>query len=95
MPARIEGRIVAVSDSGNLVTDITASQLAGAPTDERVTIRCDEHETLCIFDASHSQPVATLIAIMGSSGNLELEIVGDSARLMLGVGVGEKVEVDW
>ncbi len=95
MPARIEGKIVAVTAAGNLVTDITAERLRPAPTDERVTIRCDDHETNGIFDTSHDQPAATLLALIGASGNLELEIVGNSARVMLGVDVGEKVEVVW
>ena len=37
----------------------------------------------------------TLLAVVGSNGQLELEIVGDSAKLMLGVRVGEKVVVKW
>lgn len=93
--ARVKGKIVAVRENGNLVTDIDVSQLVDAPRDERVLIRCDEHETTCIFDAGHDQPPATLIAVLGESGRLELEVVGDSARIMLGVGMGEGVEVSW
>jgi S-adenosylmethionine hydrolase len=37
----------------------------------------------------------TLLALVGGSGKLELEIVGDSAKIMLGVRVGEKVVVKW
>ena len=95
MAGRIEGTVASVSESGNLVTDITAEQLADAPTDEQVTIRCDDHETNGIFPADHDQPEATLLAVLGPSGCLELEIVGDSARIMLGVSVGQKVEVVW
>lgn len=93
MPAKIQGTIAAVSESGNLITDITAEQLADVPTGDSVVIRCDDHETTGIFGVDHNQPEATLIALIGTSGNLELEIVGDSAKIMLGVAVGEKVEV--
>jgi S-adenosylmethionine hydrolase len=93
--ARVQGKIVAVRDNGNLVTDIDESRLVDAPRDERVLIRCDEHETTCIFGTVHNQPPATLIAVLGESGCLELEVVGDSARIMLGVGLGEGVEVSW
>ncbi len=93
--ARIVGTVVSISESGNLVTDITANQLSDAPRGEQVTVRCDEHETLGIFDVGHEQPPFTLIALIGSSGCLELEIVTDSAKIMLGVAIGEKVEVCW
>jgi S-adenosylmethionine hydrolase len=92
---RIEGTVTSVSDSGNLVTDIALDQLQGVPTDDQVTIRCDDHETNGIFSADHKQPAATLLALVGTSGFLELEIVGDSAQIMLGVSVGKKIEVCW
>ncbi len=95
MSARVQGKIVAIRENGNLVTDIDVSRLVDAPRDERVSIHCDGHETTCIFDAIHNQPPATLIAVLGESGCLELEVVGDSARMMLGVGPGEGVEVCW
>ena len=95
MSGRIEGRVVSISESGNLVTDITADQLADVPRGDQVTVRCDEHETQCIFDVHHEQPPMTLIALVGASGCLELEIVTDSAKIMLGVSPGEKVEVRW
>jgi S-adenosylmethionine hydrolase len=95
VPGKVIGKVVAFSKQGNLVTDISAEQLHDAPRDERVTIRCDEHETNCLFESGHQQPESTLIALIGSSGRLELEIVGDSAKLMLGVPLGESVEVSW
>lgn len=92
---KIEGQIVAVDDDGNLITDILSEQLSGAPTDERVVITCDEHETMGIHFPDHDQPEMTLIAILAESGSLQLSIVGDSARIMLGIGIGEKVLVKW
>jgi len=92
---RVEGSVVSISETGNLVTDISPDQLRSAPRDEQVTVRCDDHETNGIFDATHDQPATTLLAIIGSSGCLELELVGDSAKLMLGISVGERVEVAW
>ena len=92
---RIEGQVVAVDNFGNLVTNITRDMLAGAPTDETVAVRCDEHETRSIFTTYADQPPRTLIALVGSNDQLELAIVDDSAKLMLGVGVGAPVEVCW
>ena len=95
MPQSIEGKVVAISESGNLITDITVEQLADAPHDNRVIIRCDEHETCGIYPLDHSQPPFTLLAIEGEAGALELVIVEDSARIMLGVSEGAAVEVTW
>ena len=95
MAGKIQGTIAAVSESGNLISDISSEKLDGVPTGDSVVVRCDDHETTGIFNAEHVQPVATLIAVLGGSGHLELEIVGDSAKMMLGVVVGEKIEVEW
>jgi S-adenosylmethionine hydrolase len=95
MPNRIDGTVRSIDSFGNLVTDITAEMLAAAPRGEETTIRCDEHETTGIYRTYSDQPEMTLIALVGSSGYLELAIVGDSAATMLGVRVGEKVDVRW
>ena len=95
MPEKIEGRIVTIADNGNLITDITAEQLRHAPRDERVSIRCDEHITQGIFVPGHAEPEMTFLALLGSRGTLELEIVGDNASLMLGIRAGEHVVVHW
>jgi S-adenosylmethionine hydrolase len=92
---KIEGRVESIDSFGNLITDITAEMLESAPTGEQVTIRCDEHETTGIFRTYADQPEMTLIALVGSTGRLELAIVGDSAAMMLGVRAGERVTVTW
>ena len=94
MPGQIEGKIVAYSESGNLVSDIAHDRLAAAPRDSATTA-CDEHETIGIFPADHPEEPCTLMAILGPSGCLELTIVGESAKVMLGVRIGEKVIVKW
>ena len=84
-----------MSEGGNLVTDIPCAALAEAPRDCSVTVRCDEHETVGLFTAGHSEPEMSFLALLGDSGFLELTIVGDSAKIMLGVRVGERVSVQW
>ncbi len=92
---KIEGTVQEIDSFGNLVTNIKADALANVPRGEEVTVACDEHETQGIFTTYADQPQMTLIALVGSSGNLELAIVGDSAALMLGVPVGTPVTVKW
>jgi S-adenosylmethionine hydrolase len=92
---RIEGEVVAVDSFGNLITNISREMLEGVPTDETVGVFCDEHETRGIFKAYAEQPPMTLIALVGSNDCLEIAIVNDSAAIMLGVGVGAPVQVQW
>ena len=95
LPRTIKGSVESIDSFGNLVTDVTEQMLADAPRDERVKIACDEHETLGIFRTYSDQPPATLMALIGSHGKLELAIVGDSAAAMLGIRAGMPVVVSW
>jgi S-adenosylmethionine hydrolase len=92
---KIEGTVQSIDSFGNLITDISADALAKAPRGEEVAILCDEHETRGIFTTYADQPEMTLIALVGSSGKLELAIVGDSAAAMLGITVGTPVTISW
>ena len=92
---KIEGTVQSIDSFGNLITNIPADALVNVPRGEEVTIVCDEHETHGIFNAYADQPEMTLIALVGSSGHLELAIVGESAAMMLGVRVGTPVTVAW
>ena len=95
MPGKIEGKVVSVSEQGNLVTDIPCAALAAAPRDVTVAIRCDEHETFGLFSPGHGEPELSVLALRADSGWLELTIVGDSAKIMLGIRPGELVSVQW
>jgi S-adenosylmethionine hydrolase len=92
---KIEGAVQAIDSFGNLITNITAAALADVPRDESLSIVCDEHETRGLFETYADQPEMTFMALIGSSGYLELAIVGESAALMLGVPVGSPVVVSW
>ncbi|HVX10498.1 MAG TPA: SAM-dependent chlorinase/fluorinase [Pirellulales bacterium] len=95
LPRSLRGSVESIDSFGNLITDITEAMLADVPRDESVRIICDEHETLGIFRTYADQPPATLLAIIGSSGRLELAIVEENAAAMLGIRAGAPVEVTW
>ena len=95
MPGTYEGKVIAVSDDGSLITDIQVKELGDVPCDDRITICCDEHETCGIYPLDHDQPPFTFLAVQRSDGALELVIVDDSAKIMLGISVGASVEVKW
>ncbi len=95
MAELIEGKVVAISPQGNLITDITIENLAGVPRDDTVSVLFDAHRTQCILSADHGEPDSTLVAFVGESGSLEISIVGISLSEMLNVGIGESVQVKW
>jgi len=94
-PRRIEGVVLQIDSFGNLVTNVRSNDFLGRPTDERVCVICSIYETWGIYSAYAQQPQDTLIALVGSSGHLELAIVGDNAARRLGIPVGTKVIVTW
>ncbi|MEK6249730.1 MAG: SAM-dependent chlorinase/fluorinase, partial [Planctomycetales bacterium] len=95
LPGKLAGSVQSIDSFGNLITDITAEMLGDVPRDDSVTITCDDHQTQGIFATYGEQPEMTLIALVGSSNCLELAIVGDNAKIMLGVAVSTPVEVAW
>lgn len=95
MPGRIEGSVVAITAEGDLVTSISSDQLRGAPRDPSVLISCGDHETVGIFPPDHQEAPMTFLAVLKEGDPLRLVIVGDSAKMMLGITVGEAVTVKW
>jgi S-adenosylmethionine hydrolase len=91
----LQGKVVSIGNTGNLVTDITSAELQGVPTDDRVSITCDGHTTNGIFPPDHKQPEMTLLALVGEGGQLELTIVGQRASEFLGIQPGASVVVQW
>ena len=95
MPNRIEGRVAEIGETGNLVTDISVDQVASIPHDDSVTIRFGGHETIGIYPTEHGQPDATMVASVGKTGFLEIEIVGVNLSEMLGIKADVPVEISW
>ena len=77
------------------MTNITAAQLDGVPRDERVTVTCDGHKTVGIYNADHNEPAMTLLAMLNRKDQLEIALVGESANAFLGIGAGSPVVVAW
>ena len=92
---KITGKVETIDSFGNLITNITREQLADVPRGDTTTVDCDGHQTQGIFETYGEQPPMTLIALVGSSNVLELAIVDDSAKIMLGASAGAEVTVSW
>lgn len=94
-PDKIEGAVLQIDSFGNLITNVTAEMLIGQPTDERVCVVCNIYETWGIFHTYADRPGGTFVALIGSSGRLELAVVGENAAELLGIEVGTPVIVAW
>lgn len=92
---RIDGAVIEIDSFGNLITNLTADMIAGHPTDRRACIVCNIFETWGIYSVYAEQPSGTLVALIGSSGRLELALVGDNAAQRLGIAIGATVTVAW
>ena len=92
---KVDGVVESIGDKGQLITSISNGELTEAGQDESVSVRFFEHETLGVYPENHGQPDATLVASLGSSGFLEIEIVGVSISAMLGIKKGVTVSVSF
>ncbi len=90
------GRIVFVDRFGNALTDLRAGEIAqrfpGAG-DAGIEVLVGGRRIHGLARAYGDSPVGTLIAIVGSSGTLEIAQVGGHATERLGLGEGDRVEV--
>lgn len=91
----IKGQVKSVDDEGKLVSDIAIDKVAEIPHDETLTVKFGDHATIGLFPPDHEHPVGTMVATLGQSGFVEIEIVGISLSEMLGIKEGESVSLKW
>ena len=89
------GVVTQVGDDGRLVTDIDLAQVTAAVGNTETKVQFAGHETIGLFEEKHGQPEGTMVASIGASGHVEIEIVGMSLGGMLGIGVDTEVKVKW
>ncbi len=92
---KIHGEVMAIDSFGNLITNILAGHLAGKPDDNRACVACGIYEAFGIFQTYGGHAPGMLVALIGSSGRLELAVVGDNAAERTGVSIGTPVVVAW
>ena len=93
---RLEGRVVYLDRFGNALTNLSIEWLG------RTFAGVDGHDLLVevldrridgIGTSYGDAPIGTLVAVMGSSGRLEIAEVGGSATHRYGIGVGDALNV--
>jgi len=95
MPQKIVGQIDAIDSFGNLITNITASQLQDVMGHATVTTRCAGLSIAGIAKTYGEQPAGALVALVGSGGYLEVALVNGNAAKALDATVGSEVSVEW
>ncbi len=92
---QVDGTVESIGAHGQLITSIENGALVDAGQDESVSVKFADHLTVGVYPEDHGQPDATLVASLGQSGFLEIEIVGISISEMLGIKAGVPVSVTW
>ncbi|MEO5616831.1 MAG: SAM-dependent chlorinase/fluorinase [Candidatus Eisenbacteria bacterium] len=96
MGSVLRGRVVFVDRFGNALTNLTGPTLERAfpgVAESALEVRIYSRRVPGITRSYGDAPIGTLIAILGSSGRLELAEVGGSASSRWGIGPGDQVEV--
>ena len=95
-PGRIAGCVMFVDHFGNALTNIEARDLArafpGVPEPE-LEVRVLGQAICGLAPAYGARERGALVAVMGSSGRLEIALVGGDCATRLGVGEGDRVTV--
>lgn len=95
-PRQVVGQVVKIDSYGNLITNITADDFAALPMHSNsATVKCKSAMATGVVTTYGSRPPGSLVAVIGSSGRLELAIVNGNAAATLSVSLDEPVFVSW
>lgn len=92
---KVRGEVMAIDSFGNLITNVLADHLVDRPKDNRACVACGIYETFGIYSSYGGHAPGMLVALIGSSGRLELAVVGDNAAERTGITIGTPVIVGW
>jgi S-adenosyl-L-methionine hydrolase (adenosine-forming) len=90
----LAGRVVFIDRFGNALTNLTEDALReafGAVPDRDLVLALPGRVITGLARSYGDAPVGTLVAILGSSGRLEVAQVGGDAADRLGLGIGDPV----
>jgi S-adenosyl-L-methionine hydrolase (adenosine-forming) len=92
---RIEGAVRWIDRFGNLITNIAASMLPSTKNAASVRASAAGQNINGLSHAYGDHQPQELVALVGSSGYLEIAVVDGSAAQKLKIGVGAPVIVKW
>jgi S-adenosyl-L-methionine hydrolase (adenosine-forming) len=84
----VRGEVVIVDRFGNLISNVPGRGLSAGST-----VKLPDGRTVKLLRTYGEAEPGTLVALIGSSGRLEVAVVNGSAATKLGVGIGTPIEV--
>lgn len=87
------GRIIHVDHFGNCVTNVTLEHMETLGAVESLTFKVIDQYVYGLRRTYAEDHGGVLIALIGSSGRLELSVCNGSAAQTLGVGIGDTVKI--
>jgi S-adenosylmethionine hydrolase len=91
----IVGEVVWIDGFGNLITNITDGMLAAIHDRTRATVSVAGHTIRGIDRTYGDRPANTPLALIGSSGYLEVSVAGGSAAVELNLAAGMPILLRW
>ncbi len=94
----VEGEVLLIDSFGNLITNVTADALTRAFGDthdvtKNFAVTCGSHRIQGLVGTYGEADAGAAVALIGSSGRLELAVVKGNAASVLGVGTSQRVSV--
>ena len=92
----LRGQVVFIDRFGNALTNLTGASVVeafGPLPPERLQLQVLDRKVVGLSRSYGDSPVGTLVAILGSSGRIEIAQVGGDAAVRLGLGEGDPVTV--
>lgn len=89
----IYGQIVHVDRFGNCITNITARHLQEGGIDDQLTVEVAGRQVRGLYRTYSAGPIGVPIALISSSGHLELALPHGHASRALGVVAGDRLRV--
>jgi S-adenosylmethionine hydrolase len=91
----VVGEVVWADSFGNLITNITAAMIAAAPDPRLAKVKVAGNSIAGISRTYGESAPGSIVALVGSSGFLEIAVAGGSARDCLQSTAGAAVVVRW
>lgn len=87
------GKIIHIDHFGNCITNITPRHLECARVDKHVVVEIIGQRIACLSRTYADVSIGELMALVGSTGRLEIAVRNGNAAQTLGVGIGDTVRL--
>jgi len=92
---RLTGQIIFIDRFGNIGTNISSTDLLDLPTDNRLHLECNGFIIKGLKNSYYQQEEGKLLALIDSSGYLELAVNMGNAARHINCQVGDRITINW